>query len=191
MNEKGKAGFIEKARRRHGDKYCYDGVEYKNNRSMVTIYCESHDVFLQKASSHTAGSGCPCCAKESSAKKRIKPLPSLIDEFAQVHGNKYLYPEIGYLGVREVMTITCKDHGDFKMLPVVHKRGSGCKQCSVYERASKAASRSAESAVSLPIKKPPIAKLKRIKLPPPIPLIPHDFVTMAKFLKENSWAVNC
>lgn len=55
--------FIEKARVKHGDKYSYDLVDYKNSKGKVDIVCKIHGVFSQQSSSHLAGRDCPSCAK--------------------------------------------------------------------------------------------------------------------------------
>lgn len=55
-------GFIEKARKVHGDTYDYSLVDYKNNKTHVKIICKLHGVFEQAPDKHLAGRGCPGCA---------------------------------------------------------------------------------------------------------------------------------
>lgn len=54
--------FITKCIEKHGDKYDYSLVEYKNTRNKVTIICKLHGVFNQLPKSHYTGQGCPFCA---------------------------------------------------------------------------------------------------------------------------------
>jgi len=56
-------GFIEAARKVHGDKYDYDCVQYKNSSNKVLIGCRKHGYFLQEANSHLFGCGCPKCKR--------------------------------------------------------------------------------------------------------------------------------
>lgn len=57
-----KEWFVGKAIEVHGDKYDYSKVEYKNNRTKVSIICPEHGEFCQVPSSHLSGHGCPKCA---------------------------------------------------------------------------------------------------------------------------------
>lgn len=56
--------FIEKALVVHKNKYTYDKVLYKNNRTSVIITCPEHGDFLQTPNRHISQKqGCPKCAK--------------------------------------------------------------------------------------------------------------------------------
>jgi hypothetical protein len=37
--------FIERAKKIHGDEYDYSLVEYKNNKTKVSIICKKHGIF--------------------------------------------------------------------------------------------------------------------------------------------------
>ena len=64
--------FIKKAREVHGDKYDYSKVEYVNSATKICIICKEHGEFMQRASHHTDGRGCPKYAAEvNGAKMRI------------------------------------------------------------------------------------------------------------------------
>src|SRR6266516_3978476 len=47
--------FIEKARKIHGSKYCYDYVFYIRDIDKVLIYCYDHGFFWQNPSGHLKG----------------------------------------------------------------------------------------------------------------------------------------
>ena len=53
--------FIEESKKRHGDKYDYSKVEYKNTRTKVRIICPEHGEFWQTPKCHLSGNGCPNC----------------------------------------------------------------------------------------------------------------------------------
>ena len=56
--------FIEAAKRKHGDRYEYNLVEYQDAKTPVTIVCKRHGTFPQQPYIHTIGCGCPTCAHE-------------------------------------------------------------------------------------------------------------------------------
>lgn len=65
--------FVNKANIVHNNKYRYNNIdqEYINNRSKITITCPIHGDFVQEASSHLCGKGCPCCC-ESKLEKEVR-----------------------------------------------------------------------------------------------------------------------
>lgn len=54
--------FIEKAKIIHGERYSYKNVNYKNNRTKVTIFCKIHGSFRTTPDTFLRGVGCPECA---------------------------------------------------------------------------------------------------------------------------------
>lgn len=55
------AKFIEKARKVHGNEYCYKKVDYIDTYKLVTITCSIHGGFQQSPTNHLGGSGCIYC----------------------------------------------------------------------------------------------------------------------------------
>ena len=53
--------WIEKAIQKHGDKYDYSKVIYKNTKTKVIIICKIHGEFLQEPSSHLQMRNCSKC----------------------------------------------------------------------------------------------------------------------------------
>lgn len=62
--------FIENANKIHYNKYNYDLIEYKNSNSILSIICNKHGIFEQRASTHLTGCGCPKC-NESKGESKI------------------------------------------------------------------------------------------------------------------------
>jgi len=58
--------FIADCVNKHGNKYDYSKVNYKNNRNKIIIICKIHGDFLQIPKDHLNGSGCPKCYKRHS-----------------------------------------------------------------------------------------------------------------------------
>ena len=67
-----KAEFEEKASIVHNDKYTYELVDYKNNKTKVKITCREHGSFQQEPNAHLNGQGCAKCALVESGFTRTK-----------------------------------------------------------------------------------------------------------------------
>lgn len=52
-----------------------------------------------------------------------------IEKLHEVHGNKFDYSETIYVNARTKVTVSCKVHGHFQILPDNHLRGQGCVKC--------------------------------------------------------------
>ena len=111
----------------HGDLYDYSNVNYINTYTKVSIICKQHGVFTQIVSNHKSGQGCPKCRGGYKLTQE-----QVINQFKEVHGDLYDYSKVEYLGNFNKVTITCKEHGDFKQLPSHHKLGHGCPQCNPF-----------------------------------------------------------
>lgn len=64
---------IEMFNKVQGDRYIYDLVEFKNNKTKIKIICPKHGVFEQYPMIHLKGCGCPIC-RESSLEKKLSLL---------------------------------------------------------------------------------------------------------------------
>ena len=67
--------FLRRAREKHGDRYDYSHVEYRNTKTKVEIVCPEHGPFLQSPEKHMAGAGCPhaaCVVKRMKATNQAK-----------------------------------------------------------------------------------------------------------------------
>lgn len=121
-NDEAVKGFQET----HGNKYNYSLVNYKNSHSKIEIICLLHGVFKQTAGSHKGGSGCPLCAGNYTLETN-----EVIQQFKIIHGDRYEYSKVEYVGAFKEVVITCKVHGEFKQMPRTHKKGSGCPKCAI------------------------------------------------------------
>jgi very-short-patch-repair endonuclease len=76
--------FIESARETHRDVYDYSKVEYISSDLQIIIICKKHGEFLQTATSHLCGSGCPLCVNKTESKlyeKLLSVYPTLLRQF--------------------------------------------------------------------------------------------------------------
>ena len=121
--------FIERAKKIHGDKYNYSKVEYLNNSTKVCIICPEHGEFWQTPSNHLAGKGCIKCRHVKVGNARRKTSKSFIEEAKLIHGEKYDYSKVDYIGINKKVYIICPKHGEFSQKPQVHLLGCGCPKC--------------------------------------------------------------
>ncbi len=54
----------------------------------------------------------------------------VIEDFKQVHGNRYDYSQVKYKNVDTKITIICNQHGSFEQTPYNHRISEGCPTCS-------------------------------------------------------------
>ena len=129
-----KEAFEEKAIKKHGNKYNYSKVDYKDSSTNVIISCKDHGDFIQTPSSHLISFGCFECMLKN--RRIITNKPTQIkNEFIKVayeiHGEKYDYSKMeDSFNSKKYQTIICKKHGEFKQIPRDHLQGHGCVKCS-------------------------------------------------------------
>lgn len=127
-----KETFIEKAIKKHGNKYDYSKVEYINCKTKVCIICPIHGEFWQTPDNHLQNSGCKKCARESANKKESLSTKEFIEKAKQIHGNKYDYSKVIYKDMKTKVCIICPMHGEFWQTPANHTNKllkSGCPKC--------------------------------------------------------------
>ena len=63
--------FIADAYCKHGDRYNYKLVDYRNCKTKIKIICHIHGIFEQISNVHLRGQGCPKCARPGLYKYNI------------------------------------------------------------------------------------------------------------------------
>jgi hypothetical protein len=121
--------FIYKAKKRHGDKYNYQHVEYINSHTKIAISCREHGEFYQMPAKHLSGQGCPSCGRTKSDEKRKGTLKSLIAKSRKLHGEKYDFSKFEYIDAITPGEIQCPIHGSFFYSPSYHLSTIGCPKC--------------------------------------------------------------
>jgi len=117
--------FLQKAREKHGDKYDYSLVLYRNSYIKVNILCKKHGIFKQAPSQHLYGSGCRRCHDETV----LLGIDNFIKKAIDIHGDLYDYSKTIYKNARTNVNIFCRIHGIFSQNPNSHLSGRGCKKC--------------------------------------------------------------
>ena len=130
------AKFEEEASQKHGGVYDYSKVLYADSKTPVIIVCKTHGEFSVTPNAHLKGNGtggCKLCAfeKRGAIHKTLKTktVEKFILDAREVHGDRYTYSEVNYLGSFLPVAIGCKDHGLFHQKPHVHLSGHGCPTC--------------------------------------------------------------
>ena len=124
--------FIQKAVKKHGDKYDYSLVEYLGAETKVKIICSKHGVFEQTPAAHIAGQGCPECKNEITSKIHSKTQEEFLRQAIMTHGDKYNYSNVVYKGSQIKVCIKCNICGkEFWQTPDNHvHQKHGCTWCS-------------------------------------------------------------
>lgn len=125
--------FIKKSKMVHGDKYDYSRSEYKGTHTKICIICPKHGEFWQEPDAHIHNQGCPKCWEEKRKSVNLKDVKDFIAESNKIHGDKYDYSKVDYLGNKTKVLIICPIHGEFWQTPNMHLRGNGCPECGKIE----------------------------------------------------------
>lgn len=121
--------FIEKAKRVHLNKYNYSKVNYTGMKNKVDIICLEHGEFSQRAFAHVRGDNCPKCARKALDTSNTLTQSEFLLKAHKAHKLRYTYANCLYTGMRNLLTVTCRIHGDFTLRAQDFLSGSGCQIC--------------------------------------------------------------
>ena len=127
--------FIKDAIKVHGSKYCYDLVDYINNKTNVIIICPFHGPFAQTPKNHiTHKCGCKTCGNISQGNKLRMTLQEFLERALKAHPlENYDYSLVVYKKNDVHVKIICSKpgHGMFKQRPMDHigLQKQGCPKC--------------------------------------------------------------
>lgn len=131
MNKLG--NFIEKAKKKHVNKYIYDNVIYISSKEKVEIICNLHGSFFLRPDAHITGVGCSKCV----GGVKYDNL-TFIKKCIEIRGSEYIYDRIDYKNSTTKVTIGCLNHGYFEIRPANFLSGQGCSKCGgVYKKNTK------------------------------------------------------
>jgi len=123
--------FIKKAEIKHGKIYNYSKSEYKDAKTKLLIICNKHNFeFWMTPTNHLSGQKCKECSMENRKKLRNYGNEGFKQKAIEVHGNKYDYSKVNYVNSKTIITIICKEHGEFTQRPDKHLQGHNCILCS-------------------------------------------------------------
>lgn len=130
-HEECKSKFIEKARKKHGNKYDYSKVEYSSIYDKICIICPEHGEFYTSVINHIGkhqGGGCPTCGKTFSKRIREEKKDEFFKKTKELYGDKYDLSKVEYNGMNKAVTFICPVHGEFRLTPKTFLR-TGCIKC--------------------------------------------------------------
>ena len=107
--------FIEKAKQKHGNMYCYDSVQYINSQTHVDIICKIHGLFSQTPNNHL-NYGCIKCGIERSRNAKRITLNEFIKRANKKHKNVNNYEKSQQIDSITKVEIVCQKHGSFLMI---------------------------------------------------------------------------
>jgi hypothetical protein len=122
--------FVERACKKHHNKYDYSNIDYKDSITKIIIICKEHGSFCQRPSNHLSKSGCPKCSYKIRNEKLKYNTDVFIKKANAIHNFMYTYDKVDYKGNNIKVIITCKVHGDFEQIPSSHLQKYGCSKCS-------------------------------------------------------------
>lgn len=120
--------YIQQLREKHGDRYDYSKIQYKNAWADVTLICHRHGEIVRAARVFLK-SGCPLCGIQQRAQSKTRSTEEFIQLSKEVHGSRYSYELTTYELGTENVEIICDIHGAFEIVANYHLRGSGCPTC--------------------------------------------------------------
>lgn len=107
-----KEHFIKRSKQRHGDKYIYDRVDYKNAKTPVLVTCPIHGDFPTYPDNHWLGAGCPDCSEAGFSFNR----PAILYVFQD---DDLIKVGITNSQVEKRLKAICKSTGrDFKLVTI-------------------------------------------------------------------------
>lgn len=121
--------FINRANKKHKNKYDYSLVDYNGIFTDIKITCPKHGDFIQTPDRHLNSFGCSKCGIEICSSKRTYTTSEFIEKSINVHGDKYDYTLSEYIKSIIPIKIICKLHGEFLQTPTNHWSGKGCIRC--------------------------------------------------------------
>ena len=135
--------FKNKINEKYGNKFNLENTKYINSRTKIKVTCQIHgeiEIFPRTL----LDCGCPKCNKENRIIKKKEKINKiiklkneikqkkknvLIENFHNVHGDKYDYSKINFINMSTKICIGCPTHGDFWQIPRNHLNGHGCPLC--------------------------------------------------------------
>lgn len=140
---------ISKIRKIHGDKYEYIiPTDYVSSKDKLGIICKKHGIFYQLLSNHLKGCGCPECG--DNRKLSTEDYVSKLKE--KYKNDNIIFDKVKYINNHTPITLICKEHGDWSILPTSLLKNLECPICRkkrLYEQQAKTTERFIEEAYEL------------------------------------------
>lgn len=104
---------------------------FKNKKEKVELTCKLHGSFFKSIEDILESKyfGCKKCKiKDDTFTKDV-----FVEKSKNKHKDKYLYDKVEYVNAHKSVIVTCKEHGDFSVVPHIHMgKGGFCPKCTDY-----------------------------------------------------------
>lgn len=130
-----KKTFIQKAKKKYGNKYTYDNTIFRDDSYLVSIKCAYHSelkIYPLLFLAHNGNHGCIRCAKLERWPKINMTHDIFIKKSKEKYGDLFNYDKTVFVNIYKKVKITCKKHGDFEIVPrnfIAKLTKYGCKKC--------------------------------------------------------------
>lgn len=134
--------FVKALIERFGDRYDLSHVAFHKMSAIVPLVCPDHGAFENTGykllhGNRGKGSGCPVCGEKARSEKTVARNRSgrmsqkqFIERAEAIHGKKYDYSLVEFVGIRYQVKIICHKHGAFSQMAQAHiVNGQGCAAC--------------------------------------------------------------
>lgn len=122
--------FAKQASEIHQGFYDYTNSSFQGLDDKVSMACPVHGEFSTLARKHLREKrGCPSCGQVRRTKEACVSFQEFFDQAVDRHGLRYSYVKTSLSSPSDLVTITCKQHGDFSATASGHMRGQGCPKC--------------------------------------------------------------
>jgi len=122
--------FLEKAYKKHGNKFDYSLVEFKDYNTKIKIICPLHGEKIVHPRNHLNSKGCKECTGMHKSAMYRSNTAEFIKKAKKVHGSTYSYNKVNYVKNSQNIEIYCKVHEEyFQQSPANHLLGKGCQKC--------------------------------------------------------------
>ena len=138
-----KEELLKRFHEKHGQRYDYSEINFKNIHTPIQILCKKHGYFSQTPQEHFSANGCTKCFprnydhlnkyRSGPHQAKVAKIYSPLDIKKKSnlrHKNKYTYPNLKPTKLQSKITITCSKHGNFTKRLDQHFNGYGCVKCS-------------------------------------------------------------
>lgn len=107
-----------------------DWNNYTNVNAKIVVKCNSCEKETSARINNLIKSmGCKACYNKRRGNTLRFSRETMIQKFNQFWNNAYDYSKVEYINMTTNVTVTCKEHGDFEIIPHAHERGQGCPKC--------------------------------------------------------------
>lgn len=120
--------FLERARKKHGNKFTYDEDTFTTMRKKMRIICPIHGEEWQSPKQHLVTEGCCKCGAKLNAKNRTMPFSEVEKRFKEAN-IKWSYDKTSYKAYSKPMKFICNKHGEFWKAPIKILNFGNCPLC--------------------------------------------------------------